>query len=234
MTSDSALTTSHARSSGLGEAVRRRLLDEIEAGTLKPGDRISTERELALRFGTSRGVVRAALTALDQDGRIVRHVGRGTFVSHPRPRLSLSLGQSMDASPMDFIDFRILVEPAAGEAAALHARDRDIERVMEAVRQGDAATTPDQFNHWDRQFHQRLAEASGNPIFAAIFIMTATIRDQAAWSRLKRQSTDLPRWEIYQAEHRGIAEALRARDADAVRGLLRDHLLKVRAKMLLG
>lgn len=219
---------------GTGEAVRRHLVNEIEAGRLKAGDRIPTERALAIRFGTSRGAVRAALAELDQRGQITRHVGRGTFVAEPRPIARALPFKGLDASPMDFIDFRILLEPPAAEAAVLHARDRDIELVMDAVRQGDNATTPEQFNHCDRQFHQRLAEASRNPILAAVFAMTATIRDEAAWASLKRQSTDLARWQSYQEDHRAIAESLKARDAFAVRTLLREHLLKVRAKMLLG
>ncbi|WP_040385695.1 GntR family transcriptional regulator [Demetria terragena] len=54
------------------------LIGESEAGTQVP-----TERELALRFETSRTTVRQALAALAADGRIARTQGSGTVVAEP-------------------------------------------------------------------------------------------------------------------------------------------------------
>src|SRR5690242_10520713 len=49
-----------------------------------PGTALPTERELAVRFGTSRTTIRQALSALTADGRLDRTQGRGTFVAQPR------------------------------------------------------------------------------------------------------------------------------------------------------
>src|SRR5215467_13623160 len=54
---------------------------QIDQGRIRPGERLATERELALQFGASRSVVRAALAELHKDGKIVRKVGHGTVVS---------------------------------------------------------------------------------------------------------------------------------------------------------
>jgi GntR family transcriptional regulator len=58
-----------------------RLMEEIEDGKLKPGDKLPSERELAERFGVSRMTARQTLSILERQGVVERRVGSGTFVS---------------------------------------------------------------------------------------------------------------------------------------------------------
>lgn len=57
------------------------VLDEIQAGRLKPGDRILSEKELAERFQVSRITSKKALELLVQADVIERIPGKGSFVS---------------------------------------------------------------------------------------------------------------------------------------------------------
>jgi GntR family transcriptional regulator len=68
----------------------------IASGSLAPGDRLPSERDLALRFGVSRMTLRQALGALEQQGRLVRSKGRygGTFVAEPKLELVGAAGLS--------------------------------------------------------------------------------------------------------------------------------------------
>ncbi|MGO8960891.1 MAG: GntR family transcriptional regulator [Streptosporangiaceae bacterium] len=77
----------------LVEEARRQLLDLISAGTLRPGDRLGTERELALRLSVSRSTLRQVLAVLAQGGVIRRVPGRsgGTFVAHAKVDRDLSV-----------------------------------------------------------------------------------------------------------------------------------------------
>ena len=72
--------------------VRRRLLDEIGTGALKPGQRLGSERMLAIRFGVSRSTLRLALDALERSGTVRRVPGRGggTFVHQSKVERDLS------------------------------------------------------------------------------------------------------------------------------------------------
>jgi GntR family transcriptional regulator len=56
------------------------LRDQIAGGQIQPGDRFPSEAELCLRYGVSRATVRQALEALEDEGRIDRTPGRGTFL----------------------------------------------------------------------------------------------------------------------------------------------------------
>ena len=56
----------------------------ISAGSYAPGDRLPPERELIDQLGMSRTTLRKALEALEREGTIWRHVGKGTFVGSNR------------------------------------------------------------------------------------------------------------------------------------------------------
>lgn len=64
--------------------IKTRLLEQIESGQLKPGDRVPSERELTERFAVSRMTARQALVELETQGYLVRVQGRGTFVATPK------------------------------------------------------------------------------------------------------------------------------------------------------
>ncbi len=57
------------------------ILSQVARGELRPGDRLPTESEFCERLGVSRTTVRKALGTLAAQGLLVRHPGRGTFIS---------------------------------------------------------------------------------------------------------------------------------------------------------
>jgi len=62
------------------QAVRR----QIQSDQLKPGDPVSSERELAKRHGVSLMTARHALAVLEREGVVERRPGAGTFIAPPR------------------------------------------------------------------------------------------------------------------------------------------------------
>lgn len=75
-----------------GERVRRLLLSQIEEGSLRPGERLAAERDLATQLGVSRSTVRQALAVLESAGEVRRVPGRGggTFVRGRKVERDLS------------------------------------------------------------------------------------------------------------------------------------------------
>jgi GntR family transcriptional regulator len=60
------------------------ILKRIEAGQLKPGDVVDSERELAKIHRVSLMTARHALVALEKEGMVERRRGAGTFVAPPK------------------------------------------------------------------------------------------------------------------------------------------------------
>ena len=70
-----------------GERTTRRarvygaLIDAIRAGSLPPGTRLPSSRQLAAEWGFARGAVDEAFAQLQQDGFVERRVGDGSYVA---------------------------------------------------------------------------------------------------------------------------------------------------------
>ncbi|WP_029116296.1 GntR family transcriptional regulator [Mycobacterium sp. URHB0044] len=72
------------------EELRRRIVADINAGV--PGAKLGSERDLAVRYATSRSSLRQVLAALEEAGLVHRVIGRsgGIFISHVQVQRSLS------------------------------------------------------------------------------------------------------------------------------------------------
>jgi GntR family transcriptional regulator/MocR family aminotransferase len=76
------------------------LIELIDAGRLRPGERLPASRELAAALGLSRNTVNRALDLLASAGLLAAHVGRGTFVQARARRLrAVAQGPSGSAEP---------------------------------------------------------------------------------------------------------------------------------------
>jgi len=85
------MTRSRSEAMGpLYSQIKSHLLEAIESGQLRPGDRVPSERELTTQFAVSRMTARQALTELENMGRLVRIQGKGTFVATPKLTQSLA------------------------------------------------------------------------------------------------------------------------------------------------
>lgn len=204
----------------------------IDQGRIKPGERIAAERELAEQFGASRSVVRAALAELHNAGKIVRRVGHGTIVQPTPVPLRSEAFALRDTSPAELLEFRLALEPGLAEAVALNASENDLNLIMEIVDSGDRASGWEQWEHWDRAFHRNLVAATHNRLAIGVYDAVIDIRHERPWLKIEQGQTDATFWKGYQDEHRKIAAALAARDAPAAAEAIRDHLTKVRIKML--
>lgn len=80
--------------------IKSALLDLIEAGQMKPGDKVASENQLAKQFSVSRMTSRRAITELVSEGILFRSQGLGTFVSDHRPMSSILNIRSIDEEIM--------------------------------------------------------------------------------------------------------------------------------------
>ena len=205
----------------------------ISAGDYAPGDRLPPERELIDRLGMSRTTLRRALEALEREGTIWRHVGKGTFVaSHGGPGATGSIAElSRQLTPVRIMRARLCIEPAIAREAAMNASGEAIIRMKLAKDRAAVATSWADYETHDDLFHRSVAEASDNILLLALFDQLNQVRRAVAWGSVVRQSERPPKEHSSFAEHDRIAAAIEARDPAAAQEAMRRHIRSVSARL---
>jgi GntR family transcriptional regulator len=124
--------------------IQQDLLDQIRSGSLKAGDPIPSEQELAERLGVSRMTARQALKSLRDIGVTYTERGRGTFVSanklEKNIRQVLSFTEEMATRGLRATSKPLLFEKVEADeeiAAALHLLNGEILVKLQRIRLAD-------------------------------------------------------------------------------------------------
>ena len=218
------------RTSRLYEQIVQQIEDSIVKGSLKPGDQLPAERELAQRFGVSRTAVREAVKALREKGLVEAYSGRGTFITDGtrqavRQSLDLMSRIGQQEGSRDLAEVRAILEPEIAALAAQRIQEPELATMREAVAVMDkAGQDPDAYIEADLDFHLALAEGASNPlILSLIDSIVGLLREQRL--RIFKVSGGPERG---QAHHKKILEAIERRDAEKAREAMRSHLEQVR------
>ena len=152
------------------EAIVEQVEDALARGTLRPGSRLPSERDLMTQFAVSRSTVREALRVLESSGLIRSRPGdpHGAEVlpySAGSLRKSvLRLAKVDELSLCELIQFRMIIESSAYMLAArlrtaeqIAEMEAALTRMSEAIAQGHEA-----FSEADVAFHELVAQTSGN------------------------------------------------------------------------
>jgi GntR family transcriptional regulator, transcriptional repressor for pyruvate dehydrogenase complex len=224
----------------------------IQAGTLKPGDRVPSEPELMKEFGVSRTVVREAMSRLQASGLVETRQGVGTFVLAPpkaEPLLAVGARNMKLRQVLAMLELRICLESEAASMAALRRSDEHLAKMHAALEAFDAhrrvggSTVEDDF-----RFHAQIAAATNNEYFEEVLasLGSATIARPLAQRSPTSPQTVVdgpePRFgepvpslepgkEITQGEHRSIYEAIRRGDPAAARAAMFMHLNNSRERL---
>lgn len=214
------------------QRVREFIMTAAADGTLAPGARLPTERELARRFALPRNAVRRTLAQLEAEGSITRHVGRGTFLAaRPDADASNVLDSVSHTSPAELMEARLRIEPALAELIVTNATPADFERMETCLEKAERGSTLDEFELWDAALHQAIATATHNRFVIRVLDMVTAVRQQAEWGKLKDRIVTPERRIKYQEEHRNIVRALKERDAERARAFIIDHLQHARRNL---
>lgn len=210
------------------EALKKYLSDQ----KLALNGRLPAERQLCMEMGLSRGSLRKALSSLEADGQIWRHVGRGTFIG-PRPVVNLSDVEflSNQSSPTKVMEARMAVEPQLARLAALHGTVSNFKEIRQCNHRCRSAREWRVYEAWDNNFHQAVAAATHNKLLISLFDTMNIVRRSTVWGQLR--STNLPPADHDSfGEHDAIYDAIAGRDPDRAAECMRKHLRTVRDRVL--
>ena len=184
---------------------------------LQSSEGVPSERELARQINVNRHQIRRALEVMRETNEVEPAGAR-------RAAASLARGSVLarDTNPLEVLEVRMALEPALARLAAVRASPLDIARIQRAAaaQEGDSGAN-------DLVFHKAIAAGARNSLAAGLYFLLREIGRDARL-RLGRNTPVCPKRLVQRnAEHKAVAEAIAARDAEAAERAMRLHLLNV-------
>jgi GntR family transcriptional regulator, transcriptional repressor for pyruvate dehydrogenase complex len=232
---DQNVTNMRVRASDAVGTIVETIERNIQEGVWLPGHRLPTERELEVELGVARNTIRKSLKKLEEAGKIVRQIGRGSFVSeHVEEQNALTplLDRVLGSSPSEVMEIRLILEPWAAGLAATRATSADLVQMRNCIAQAAVAPDVPTFEKWDGELHQAIISSAKNGLLAGLYEAINTVRHQPEWMKLKERTVTDERRAAYHKQHGEIVDALAERDPDSAARLIREHLVAVRISLL--
>ena len=216
----------------LYEDVAALLQERIRSEQWRAGERLPAEPDLAKEFDVSRSTVREAVRSLQIAGLLRSRAGSGSFVTENAPMIlqtrELAAIMGDREHLRDLVQTRFILEPQMAALAAKQATEEEKIHLRYLVDR--MAEKKDRFSLMTAgyAFHMELARMSHNVVLEGFYQSAA---GQLRSMRVLESLTE----EIYRdgiEEHRLIAEAVAASDADSAKRLMKEHLKKDYASFL--
>lgn len=210
------------------DEVYKRLEQYFAANPYAMGDRVPPERDLANHLKVNRTTLRSAMHRMVKEGVLERHVGRGTFFkASPSSILENYRQISMDCSPAELLELRMLLEPQLASMAVAHATGEHLQRVGQYAGQL-AETTGETQLEQDLELQGLLADCVRNRLLQQMTELIASVRQRFETHNNARSITglgfeDIERWRghqqaickaILQRSGKNVAQAIDAKLSD--------------------
>jgi len=210
----------------LSEQVALQIIGIISAGKWQPGDKLPSEAELSREFHVGRSTLREALKSLSFAGLVRMRAGEGTYVAQGYKRflegfLSPNLVE-MEKTVFALYEARLVLEGELAAFCAQRATEEDLQKLEELVEQmrSHPQISQERFLELDLSFHSRIAAASHNPVLAQVF---ENVREHVV--QYVKKTYEMPNaCERAYASHAEILNALKDRNAEKSRRLVREHV----------
>ncbi len=209
------------------------IVEGINAGRFKPGDKLPGENTLAADFGVSRPVIREGLRIMEALGLVEVRPGKGCYVLRGsgglnRSSIWVNWLVAFRHEMLVLLEMREALEVKVAALAAQRISDDElleIERIQGNMRAilGEADIDIDRAVALDLEFHQALARASRNPLF--LQFSTSIMDSIEAYRRIAMSIPN--RVKVSIDNHDTILSALKAHDAEAAAGAMLVHIRRV-------
>lgn len=215
------------------------VLDLIERGELKHGDRLPGEREFAESLGISRVPLREAISALAAMGIVEKRHGGGNYIGAYSPEV---LGRILRTYTIldhsladDLFEARSVVEGAAARLATRNATAQDIAALREIIEQAEEAIPAyvegkkrlADMLELDDLFHLQCAAASHNEFYIQFVAIVHTAgTDMGLYEMTYGRQPE--KYYESQAYHRRLLDAIEAGDEQLAQDIMCRHIESIR------
>jgi len=207
----------------------------IYEGRLQRGDKLPAERQLVREFKASRVAVREALRALEHRGLVEVRQGSagGYFIrdadAAPLLRDFQTLFRLGRVSLAQLIEARLLIEPDTAALAAARATDAEVKVLGAALEErAERRSAGGDARELDMDFHRLIAAAARNPVHAVLTHALMELEVRVVVPRIEMSAADDA---ALDAAHRRLLDAVTARQPEAARVAMHDHIVDLERRL---
>lgn len=215
------------KSEKVSDNIIEQIRDSILSGKLKPGDKLSSEKELIEQFGVSKATMREALRVLEAMGLIEMRKGinGGAFVAEVDMKTTIhsiiNFLHFQSVSMRDITMLRYLIEPTGAQIAASKISEKDIQSLWEIIG-GTGPFSEDEVSK-EISFHRYIARMTENNIL----ILLVDFIDNVLSSIKSKLNLGIEFYQDVRKAHQIILECMVQRDPLAAAVAMANDLLEV-------
>jgi GntR family transcriptional repressor for pyruvate dehydrogenase complex len=217
------------RTQKIADAIALHLETLIREGALRPGEKLASERDLALKLDVSRPSLREALDKLAERG-LLTSTRAGTFVAQfmtPVMKPLATLFRKNQNAAADYFEFRQCIEAQAARSAAERATNVDkaaIRSCLRDMRKAHKLADPTQETQADINLHMLVYEASHNMVLLHVMRgLSELLRDNIFFNRKNLYLRPGVREKLL-TQHVEIGQAILAADPDRAEAAAAGHI----------
>lgn len=213
------------------EQISDQIRELIYSGVFRPGEKLPSERELAIQFHVGRTALREALRVLENEGLLSIKQGSngGAFISKPKihtgTKSAMDLFHLGELNLQNLTEARIPLEMAVLDFVVDRITEEDFDHLDkmnvssdEYLKRGDTPVSD------ITNFHVYLAKATKNPVFEMLVgsIVNLVFKILGKIENRKEQNVTLDR---HLFQHKQVLECLRAGDLENAKMALKNHII---------
>ncbi len=209
------------------------LFARIKSGEYATDTRLPSERTLAVELGVARNTVREALDILEAEAMIRRRQGSGSFVTFKSGDEAKAGSAASEASPLDHLVLRGILEPEMVRLAVINMSPRAIETLSQTLSEIEGVNTDvDRFIALEEALYRQIAEGTGNPLLASCYAQAVESYGQSYGAGLRRRNLTPRRMQDYQKRYNTLYNAIASRDVASAVEFIKLHLVEEQALLL--
>jgi DNA-binding FadR family transcriptional regulator len=177
----------------LAAEVTAKLRAMVHSGEWPLHQRIPSETELMAGLGVSRGTLREGIKALAHSGMLEVRRGDGTYVRATSEMSGAARRMYQDHSEEHILEVRLGLDTQAARLAARNATADDVSALRALLTARDEAWSAGDYEAWaqaDWGFHERVAQASGNPLLHELYVSFGAAFHQDLLKQQRRPGFD--------------------------------------------
>lgn len=219
----------------ISEKVIEQIKEMLSNESLKKGEKLPSERQMAENLQISRTSVREAIKELEIMGLIESKQGEGNYIKNNFEDILFEPFSTMfllkESNPQEILELRNIIEKGTVVLAAERITTEELQEIRKLLDTAKDSDSEYDLVKLDVLFHYKIAQASKNFLLQSILNAVSSLIESSIKDIRKNILVEENHKEIIKQQHNSIYEALKNNDPKIAEDAMSNHLNFVNNEM---